>query len=225
MNKLERIRSCHMKEFQLFHNNKIIFHLAVGLLLSCILSSVAWSAESEVIATIPKSKYRAPYPFTADAIWNDFLKLAVSPDGYVTKEQVESAYGVKLPAWHDSPRYFYLAYSSDASIARRNSMFGFDWGQVADAHGYHIPNPVGMCITITQVNHSLFALGWEKVQALHNTDRPYQDTVENVFIKGEYGQINIDSDGDEGCIASISMTLLPFGLKPREEYIHHPKSF
>ena len=63
-----------------------------------IESNVAQSASSDIASnkTETAKTFEAPYPFTADELWENILKVVDLPEGYATKEQVENIFGVTL---------------------------------------------------------------------------------------------------------------------------------
>lgn len=116
------------------------------------------------------SKYKAPYPFTAQELWDKLLKITALSDGYISQAQIETALGTSLHvdadmiSYSKDPAltttagvnwYFGLRLIPSTLFGQSSSQLYFDW---ADS-SIQAP-PDGMCINANDIKSSLFAQGW-----------------------------------------------------------------
>ena len=141
-----------------------------------------------------EENYKTPYPFTADELWGKLLQVVELPDGHVTKENVESIFGVTLKLDEDYLKKFhgYLYNLKDASIylgyienSATESHFRFEWGQIAGRRRAVFPRPpYGMCINALEIMPSIEKHGW----VLKRETRNIRDLLNrNDYRKGEMG--------------------------------------
>lgn len=159
-----------------------------------------------------EASYEAPYPFTAEELWEKLLKVVELPDGHVTKEQVEKIFGVTLKLDEDYLKKFhgYLYNLKDESInisfiedSTTESHFRFEWGQIAGRHPAVFPSPpYGMCINSLELMPSIEKRGW----ALKRETRNIRDLLNsNDYRKGGMGVLRISFFPHDSCLASIDV--------------------
>ena len=169
--------------------------------------------------TTPALSYQAPYPFTADQLWEKFLKVAGQPErvaGYVTKEQIDAIFGVTMkPNEEFLKQYNQKIYSLsrgidwyfDMSVGDNrpaHSLFFFTWGDIPGQHAAEFPPPppAGMCINVYKIRPSLQRLRWALMRELRGGQLPNSDT----YRYGRIGVLKIEFHPTDNCLRSIRIT-------------------
>jgi hypothetical protein len=164
--------------------------------------------------------YKAPYPFTADELWEKLLKVAEQPEGYVTKQQSENIFGTAmklnegfLKQYHEKiyslereKNWYFNMSVGDNRPAR--SFFFFSWGDIPGQRSAEFPPPPpqGMCINVYMIRPSLQRRGWVLRREARGTDQlPYGDT----YRKGRIGVLTIEFFPSDNCLRSIRMSASP----------------
>ena len=168
---------------------------------------------------IPEASYKAPYPFTADELWEKLLKVAEKPGGYVTKEQVDAIFGVTMqPNEEFLKRYNEKIYSlereknwyfnmSVGDNKPAHSLFFFGWGDVPGQRTVESPSPppAGMCINVYKIRPNLQRLRWDLRREARGTSQlPYSDSYRN----GRIGVLTIEFYPDN-CLRTIRISASP----------------
>ena len=162
----------------------------------------------------PEPTYKAPYPFTADELWEKVLKVADQPEGYVTKEQVSGIFDVTmnldeeyLKQFHEKiyplirEKSWYFNMSVGENIPSR-SFFYFSWGEIPGQHSAEFPppSPPGMCINVYRIRPDLPRRGWVLKREARGTNvLPYSDS----YRKGRIGVLTIEFSPSDNCLRSI----------------------
>ena len=108
---------------------------------------------SQDTSKLPEVPYSAPYPFTADELWEKILKVADQPNGYVLKDQVDEIFGTKmklneefLKQYHEKiyslirgQNWYFNMSVGDNNPAR--SLFFFSWGDMPGQRSAEFPPP------------------------------------------------------------------------------------
>ncbi len=168
--------------------------------------------DSNVQVKQPEASYEAPYPFTAEELWEKLLKVVDLPDGHVTKEGVEKIFGVTLKLDEEYLKKFhgYLYYLKDQYIyltfiekSETESHFQFEWAQRPGQHPIAFPHPpTGMCINALKITHGIEERGWE----LKLETRNMRDLLNrNDYRKGELGGLRMEFFPYDNCFASIDI--------------------
>lgn len=174
------------------------------------------SCASTVIKPAGKSppNYQPPYPFTAMELWSKFLKLTANSDGYITKKQVEDAFGVVLI--HEKSessseilsvqagRDWYLDLVFYSSIKAPGLYF--DWSIKEPYFNELSPVPENMCINVDEIKPMLIQQGWKYLG--RHTLLPIDARNEEQYTKGRYGDIGITSRPSNNCLESFQLTHL-----------------
>lgn len=169
-----------------------------------------------------QQSYEAPYPFTSDELWQKILKVVELPEGYVTKQQVESIFDVRLQLidqsnwqiktdypWYSVKRgrdwYFDLVFVEESPTL---SHFNFDWGQDPTwKERIRIPPPpAGMCILANDIMPDIELRGW-KLKYEHR--ELYYPPYSNIYTKGKLGQLElVFSSEKDNCLMAISVAVV-----------------
>jgi hypothetical protein len=164
--------------------------------------------------------YKAPYPFTANELWEKLLKIAEQPEGYVTKEQVSGIFDVTmnpdeeyLKQFHEKiylllrEKSWYFNMSVGENIPSR-SFFYFSWGEIPGQHSaeYPPPSPPGMCINTDRIKPELLKRGWLlKREDVGTHGLAYSDS----YRKGRIGVLTIEFFPSDNCLRSIRVSASP----------------
>ena len=172
--------------------------------------------------------FHGPYPFSADELMEKILEVAKLPEGYVTKEQVENIFGVKLPPAarrpfnpqkKGDPTGDPMPYETEAgkdwyfnvssfNPSETESVFYFTWGDLRHEKvgALHEP-PAGMCINVNKAAPEIEKLGWV-------LDEEYRDKRYfhgNSYRKGKLGHLRIDAgnfNSDKNCLTEVYISRL-----------------
>jgi hypothetical protein len=201
--------------------------------LVAVLLSVFWAAAAVAAASgkhsnqassdrqqLPQISYTAPYPFTADELWEKLLKAADKPEGYVTKAQAENIFGTTmklneefLKQYHEKiyslerEKNWYFNMSVGENRPAR-SFFYFNWGDMPGQRSAESPPPPppGMCINIYMIRPNLQRSGWVLRREARGTNQlPYSDT----YRKGRIGVLIIEFLPSDNCLRSIRISASP----------------
>ncbi|MDD2686400.1 MAG: hypothetical protein PHY62_09605 [Gallionella sp.] len=162
-----------------------------------------------------KQTIQTSQQFTADELWEKLLKVVELPNGYVTKEQLESIFGVKLnleekkpyPNSYRGKRYqvsddlnFYMHIIDNGPT---DSSFFFGWKSPSEERFVVFPRPPsGICINAIETMPNIAQRGWE----LKRETRDIRDILDwNDYRKGESGVLKIEFFPRDHCLASIRM--------------------
>lgn len=158
----------------------------------------------------PETDYQASYPFTADELWGKLLKLVDLPDGHVTKELVESIFGVTLMLDEEFLRKFhehryilknqYMSLEFAESSATESS-FEFKWGKTpGQSHLTFAFPPPGMCIDAHKIMPDIAQRGWEFIrESRRSRDVPRS----SVYRKGKMGVLRLEFFPPENCLSGV----------------------
>jgi hypothetical protein len=199
-----------------------IIYVVVLLSIFGIAAEVSATPESNSNQVPPDKKeksetsYQAPYPFTADELWEKILKVAEQPNGYITKEQVENIFGVTmnlneefLKQYHAKVytlirgKSWYFDMSIGDNIPTR-SLFFFNWGEIPGQHTVKFsPPPTGMCIDVNKIGAALAMRGW----VLRREDKGIDGLPDsNSYRKLKIGTLAIEFSPSDNCLLSIRIT-------------------
>lgn len=166
---------------------------------------------------LPEVSYTAPYPFTADELWEKILKVADQPGGYVTKEQVDKIFGTNMKLNEEFLKQYHEKIYSlirgenwyfNMSVGENNparSLFFFSWGEIPGQRSleYPPPPPQGMCINVYSIRPNLQMRGWALRQEVRGASEPiYSDSYRN----GRIGVLTIEFLPSENCLRSIRIS-------------------
>lgn len=178
-----------------------------------IASNMAQAASSDtsIKEVKPAQSFEAPYPFTADELWQKILKVVDLPEGYVTKVQVENIFGVKLTLdaevlkkYHSKSYYvkrgenwyFNIGFREDSAT---ESSVNFGWGKPQGEESMLTP-PSGMCINAYKIMPSIVHSGWE----LRKEIRDVRDIFDrNIYRKGRLGVLELLISPHDYCVSGI----------------------
>lgn len=169
-------------------------------------------ASNQMLSKSASSNFEAPRPFTADELWEKILKLVELPDGYISKEQVESVFGVTLKLDEEylkkfhghlyslKTQFIYLGFIENSAT---ESHFKFEWGQTSGQRYVVSPRPPsGMCINAFKIMPSIAQRGWE----LTRESRNVRDLLDrNDYRKGKMGVLQMEFFPRENCMAKIDI--------------------
>jgi hypothetical protein len=167
------------------------------------------------LVTVPvaaNAKFNAPYPFTAQQLWANILKVTALPDGKLTQTEIENAFGTTLhpdsnPITKDTTFktsagqnwYFSLSLKSSNLFGNNSEIFFLDWKDRASSYGS--PPPEGMCINVNDIKPSLLAQGW-----IENTKKSSNDIMSKVeYDKGHLTGLIMAYDADSRCLKQLSL--------------------
>jgi hypothetical protein len=203
---------------------KAICCVAVLSCLIGIVSQVTAAPESDSKQAsqekkaLPEAPYTAPYPFTADELWEKMLKVAGQREGYVTKDQVNKIFGTNLKLneifqkqYHQKiytlmrgkDWYFNLSVGENSPT---RSFFFFSWGESPGQHTaeYPPPPPPGMCINVYKIRPNLYRRGWMLRREVRGTSEPiYSDTYRT---GGRYGVLKIEFLPSDNCLRTFRVS-------------------
>jgi len=204
--------------------NKGIFRVAVLLCIFGFVAQVNAEPDKNSKQTTqdkkesPEVSYTAPYPFTADELWEKILKLADQPEGYVTKDQVDKIFGTNmklneefLNQYHEKiytllrERDWYFNMSVGDNIPSR-SLFFFSWGDEPGQRPSELPPPPpsGMCINVYKIRPDLQRRGWMLRREIRGASEPiYSDTYRS---GGRYGVLKIEFLPSDNCLRTIRIS-------------------
>lgn len=166
---------------------------------------------------LPEVSYTAPYPFTADELWEKILKVADQPDGYVKKELVDKIFATTmklneefLNQYHEKIYslirgenwYFNMSVGDNSPV---RSLFFFSWGDGPGQRSaeYPPPPPPGMCINIYKIRPALQRQGWVLMREVRGTSEPvYSDS----YRKGRIGVLTMEFLPSENCLRTIRIS-------------------
>lgn len=163
----------------------------------------------------PETSYEAPYPFTADELWEKLLKVVELPDGYITKERVESIFGVTLKLDEESQKkyqkkVYYLKRGENwyfdlgvSEYSETETDFYFGWGNTpGERPGLFPPPPPSMCINAFKIMPSIAQRGWNlKFESRMVHDIPNS----NDYRKGKMGVLQIGFFPHDNCLVEIKI--------------------
>jgi len=173
--------------------------------------------ESSGKNAMPEVSYGAPYPFTADELWEKILKVADRPEGYVTKDQVDKIFGTDmmpneefLNRYHEKiytlirGKDWYFNLSVGDNIPTR-SLFFFSWGDEPGQRSSELPPPPpGMCINIYKIRPDLQRRGWMLRREIRGSSEPINsDTYRS---GGRYGVLKIEFLPSDNCLRTIRVS-------------------
>jgi hypothetical protein len=201
-------------------NNCCVAALIILLGVAVDVSAVPESKSGQAAlanSAQPQPTYKAPYPFTADELWEKILKVAEQPEGYVTKEQVSGIFDVTMdmdqeylkqfhekiyPLIREKSWYFNMSVGENTPV---RSFFYFSWGEIPGQHSAEFPPPPpqGMCINTYKIRPNLQRLGWVLMREARGTDEhPYSDS----YRKGRIGVLTIEFFPSDNCLRSIRIS-------------------
>jgi uncharacterized membrane protein YhaH (DUF805 family) len=147
-----------------------VFPLALISLL-ILTSKLEHHASKPTLPVV--NKYHAPYPFTADQLWDNILKITALPNGKFNKTDVEQALGVTLHPVDAN------LLSSEPYEAQAHSDWYFDIKVYKTTLGIlyfqlgliDTDTKAGndLCINIDRIKPSLIAQGWILSETQSNT--------------------------------------------------------
>jgi hypothetical protein len=204
--------------------NNGIYRVAVILSVFGFAAQVNAGPENNSNLASPDKKeqqavsYTAPYPFTANELWEKILKVADQPEGYVTKDQVDKIFGTKmelneefLNRYHEKiytlirEKNWYFNLTAGENVPSR-SLFFFSWGDEPGQRSAESPPPppTGMCINIYTIRPDLKRRGWILRQEVRGTSEPiYSDTYRT---GGRYGVLKIEFLPADNCLRTIRIS-------------------
>jgi hypothetical protein len=213
-----------MKEITQYKYKSSIKHYCVYLCSSLLLASCSTAdadhmqkkeatmhkkpeitnTNSEMTATnSTPTSFAAPYPFTAEELWQNMLKIIALPEGYVTKADVEKIFKVQLRLSEsffktDKQQYYIVRngidWHFDLSVlksASKQSNFFFSWGH-APKQPYIAfqPAPENMCIKAKDALPAIEALGWQEEYDLWDDTHAHPPGKQ--FKKGEKSKLVVN---------------------------------
>ncbi len=167
--------------------------------------------------------FEAPYPFTAQELWQKILKVVELPEGYVTRQQVESIFDVRLQKLEfpkDNINYrpypIYMAtrggnWYFDLGISESSpgqSHFALGWGESRQRHPWFRPYdssplpPHGMCLLPDQLMRDVEQRGWifkPGPDYWHYSPAVYSKN----YIKGKRGVLSLVFFRQDHCLESV----------------------
>jgi hypothetical protein len=193
---------------------------------SQIASNIVQAASDDTTAkdAKPAQSFEAPYPFTAEELWEKILKVVDLPEGYVTREQVENIFGVKLKLNEEVLKkyhyksyyvkrgenwYFNIGFREDSAT---ESSFDFGWGKTLGQESMLSP-PSGMCIDAYKIMPSIVHRGWELKKEIRNV----RDILDrNDYRKGKLGVLNLVISPHDNCMSGIII----YSYKYADKFVH-----
>ena len=203
--------------------NKGIYRVVVliGIVGAMCQATAAPEDNSKQISqdktALPATSYAAPYPFTADELWEKILKVAEQPEGYVTRDQVDKIFGTSmklneefLNQYHQKiytlmrEKDWYFNMSVGDNIPSR-SLFFFSWGDAPGQRPAELPSPPpGMCINIYKIRPDLQRRGWILRREIRGSIEPINsDTYRS---GGRYGVLKIEFLPSDNCLRTIRIS-------------------
>jgi len=171
--------------------------------------------------------FEAPYPFTAQELWQKILKVVELPQGYVSRQQVESIFDVRLQKlkfpkgsinYHINhrPHPIYIAtrggnWYFDLAIYEQSlgqSIFSFDWGgaqqwyprEFVPYDSSPLPPP-GMCLLPDPLMRDVEQRGW--IFKPGPDDIHHSPLASKNYIKGKRGFLSLLFFRQEPCLHSV----------------------
>ncbi|MDE2420229.1 MAG: DUF805 domain-containing protein [Gammaproteobacteria bacterium] len=175
------------------------------------LTNTSLTTSSLSAPAAANGKYNAPYPFTAQQLWSNILKVTALPNGNLNQTLIENSFGTTLQtetlpiigkilqAHAGTDWYFSLKLMPMKMFGQNMEIFTFDWGDQSGSLG--TTPPAGMCINVNDIKPSLLNQGW--------TAKP-QDASNQIQSKIEYDKDNnsgviIAYDADTKCLKQLNL--------------------
>lgn len=183
---------------------------------------VAMSNTQETTSDSAPNPFDLPFPFTADELTEKLLKVLDSPEGFISKEQVETIFNMSLPeldrsnrvnpadkskmfgVWGKKNWYFDLIIG-DNNLQR--SHFGFGWGKPAGEERVSFQIPP-MCIDPHKMMRAIEQRGWKLRYETRLQDTPHV----NIYSQGISGKVMLIFSKDNKCVLELSMFSNMFNL-------------
>ena len=189
-------------------------------------------AASAIAATKPAVDYYGPYPFTSDELWQMLLKVFETPDGAITKSEVERIFGATLKPYglfepnpekngkrigYQAKRgidwYFGLVVIEATPAAPAKSYFVFDWDQ---------PVLSTFCVDMSNRFADIEQRGW-KVRFKTPASNHPPALASNLYRKGDTGRLRMEfasakdpsANAPENCLYRITLTSGSLGLNEK----------
>lgn len=167
--------------------------------------------------SLPERGCPSPDPHTVVELLEKLLKVMELPNGHVTKQQVESIFGVTLTLDEEYLKKFderlysyktqhvHIDYEAKSEV---ESLFMFEWGQISDQHPIPFsPPPRGMCMDANKFMSGIVQRGWVlKHESRVLRDIPY----ENVYRKDTMGILRMAFSPKDNCVLNLSISATNF---------------
>lgn len=164
--------------------------------------------------------FDAPYPFTANEFAEKLLKVLDSPDGFISKEQVEAIFNLSLPELDRSNRivpkdksklfgvtggrdwYFTLIVGDNNP---QHSYFVFEWAKPPGINpSRFLEAPESMCIDPVNMMKGIEQRGWKLKSETRIIDQPIP--FANYYRQGIQGGIHLTISRRTKCLLGIRMS-------------------
>jgi uncharacterized membrane protein YhaH (DUF805 family) len=164
-----------------------------------------------VTATDDASPFSAPYPFSAQQLWDKLLIITALPTPTISPEQIETALGIKMQqlpsmsigdnyAAHPGVEWYFPISLSEIKVFGVNKQtLIFEWDNKPSARGS--APPTGMCINIYASEPSLQAQGWR--------NNPLQlggELLGQMRLKKDGATLVLFFDGETRCLTRLMLT-------------------
>jgi len=193
---------------------RVVTAIAVAVGLQAVAQAqVSAAATPTQVASGAGSAERATSPTAKDA-WQRFLKLAANPNGIVTVDDLESAFGQK--ATHQSD--YYRVHGFDVSLkldSNRTARAAYP-NRPTNFVSFDFPGSLisETCVSRGQALRDLQAVGWQVHS--HSAGLPPQGDIQEplpsdsphgsyIFIKGDQGVIELGYSERTSCATTLTM--------------------
>ncbi len=156
------------------------YGLIANILFGSWVSTMVWADNSQSTQNHEqKTTYHAPYPFTADELWESILKITASPNDNIKKDHIEKIFNTSLlpvinPNTNDIINAVYGTIAKKDWYFNLGSLSGhiftFSWGDYPSFRSGQVEPPEGMCINVNSVRSSLENQGWNYVNVWPGPD-------------------------------------------------------
>lgn len=185
---------------------------------------VDMSNSHEIENEAKSNPFDAPYPFTANEFAEKLLKVLNSPDGFISKEQVEAIFNVSLPELDSSKRFdlkdksklfgltggkdwYFTLLVGDNSI--QDSYFVFEWAKPPGINtSRFLEAPKDMCIDPLIMMKGIEQRGWKLKSERRIIDQPIP--FANYYRQGIQGGIHLTISRRTKCLLGIRMSASVF---------------
>jgi hypothetical protein len=158
-----------------------------------------------------------PFPFTKEELTKQLLEVLDQPEGYITKEQVETIFGLTLPELQLKPSdekmqtwgiyrgkdgYFSMSVNQRSN---QQTAFSFNWIRFNVNEVIPWP-PTEMCVNYLDMGKALEQRGWVmKGKAYLFIELGNLGPFTLTYIKGKKGQLWISADEQSECVRGIDL--------------------
>ncbi len=168
------------------------------------------TTSSDPTSTTANAKYNAPYPFTAQQLWDNILKVTALPNGNLDATLIENAFGTKLQTetlpmlgqtylTHAGTDWYFSLKFIPNMLGPNFNFFSFNWSDSSSSLGTSPPEK--MCININDIKPSLLNQGWIAIPQ----DAGAQIASKVGYSKGGLTGLALEYYADSKCLKQLTL--------------------